>query len=332
VKSPVQSWSQIRLSKDPVLLLGNGASRAIDNDAFNYTSLLSRAELSSPSKRIFELIGDSDFEKALLRLEITKDTNHALGINEVITKEHIEEIRDGLVTAVRSIHPPQGASISKNTAKAAIGFMSHFKAVFTLNYDFFLYWLIQLSRDLDGVNRVFKDWFTKSGEFDHSWKNGIYEPYQRTPCSACYFLHGALHLIDEPESKLILDDFDSTQNVKLTEKIKKDWERGKRPLFVSEGKSTLKLRRIQSSVYLRHAFEEFKRLIRGHDIVIYGASLSDQDQHLVDAINESKPARAFVGLHNPANSDDTRLVEWSKKITSGQLHFFDASSEGCWIY
>lgn len=120
-------------------MLGNGASRAIDNDAFNYPTLLSRANLSSESCNVFELIGDNDFEKALLRLETTKETNKALGLEENITDRHIKEIRNGLVTAVRSIHPPQGQSLDKAMAKNAITFMAHFKAVFTLNYDFFLY-------------------------------------------------------------------------------------------------------------------------------------------------------------------------------------------------
>ena len=57
----VKKWSAVKLSKQPILLLGNGASRAIDNDAFNYESLLSRAELSTQSKSVFELVGDSDF-------------------------------------------------------------------------------------------------------------------------------------------------------------------------------------------------------------------------------------------------------------------------------
>lgn len=327
----VKEWSSLKLSSEPVLLLGNGASRAIDNDSFNYTSLYSRAKLSQESKRVFQLVGDSDFEKALHRLEITKETNRALNIVEPLTERHIEEIRNGLVTAVRSIHPPQGASLSKAMARNAVAFMSGFKAVFTLNYDFFLYWLIQLSRDLEIGSRCFKDWFTSS-QFNFSWPKGIYAPYQNLKSTACYFLHGALHLIDDPESKLKLDEFDNTKNLKLTQKIQEVWEKGSRPLFVSEGKSALKLKRIESSVYLKHAFEEFKRLIRQNDIVIYGASLSEQDQHLLDAINISKPNRVFISLHEPMGSDDPRLTEWSKKITSGHLHFFDASSEGCWIY
>lgn len=331
MRAIIKTWSSVKLSKDPILLLGNGASRAIDNNAFDYTTLLSRAELSQQSQRVFDLIGDSDFEKALYRLEITKETNQALKLSEMQTQAYIEEIRNGLVTAVRSIHPHQGVSLTEKKAKNAIKFISNFKAVFTINYDFFLYWMIQLSRDLSDENRCFKDWF-KSSEFDHSWAEGIYEPYQGIPSTACYFLHGALHLIDEPESKLTLDKCDSTKNVKLTQKIQENWESGKRPLFVSEGKSELKLRSIESSVYLRHAFEEFKRLIRQNDIVIYGASLSEQDQHLVDAINISKPDRVFVSIHSPSGPDDPRLKEWANKIERSHVYFYDASSNGVWIH
>ena len=52
----VKNWSQIKLGANAILLLGNGASRAIDNDAFDYTSLLSLAKLSEASRKVFELI------------------------------------------------------------------------------------------------------------------------------------------------------------------------------------------------------------------------------------------------------------------------------------
>ena len=191
---------------------------------------------------------------------------------------------------------------------------------------------MQLSRELKSVDRCFKDWF-KPSLFDYNWPAGIYsQSKEGVKSTACYFLHGALHLIDEPESKLTLDEFDSTKNVKLTQKIQEAWKRGCRPLFTSEGKSALKLRRIESSVYLRHAFEEFKRLLRNNDIVICGASLSEQDQHLVDAINNSNANNVILGIHAPTGSNDPRLAAWSKKITSSEVQFFDASSKGCWIY
>lgn len=326
----VKDWSRIKLGSNAVLLLGNGASRAIDNDAFDYESLLSRAELSESSKQVFELIGDSDFEKALLRLEITKETNKAVGLDESITQDYIDEIRNGLVTAVRSIHPPQGLALDLDKAVNAIHFMEGFKAVFTLNYDFFLYWLLQLSRDYSS-KRCFKDWF-KPRDFDYSWSNGIYEPHRRMPSTACFFLHGALHLVDEPESKIVLDVQDEQSNIKLTDKVEAIWNDGQRPLFVSEGKASLKEARIKESVYLRHAFEQFKQKICGKELVIYGASLSAQDQHLVDAIRKSKPSKVYVAIYEPKDSRGGWFEEWSQKLHEIPLEFFDSKSPGSWIY
>ena len=328
----VKEWSSIKLSGEPILLLGNGASRAIDDEAFDYKSLLNRAKLSTESQSVFELVGNSDFEQVLLRLEITKETNRALKLADKITAKHIEEIRNGLVRAVRSIHPTLGVSLDDTTAGKAIRFLSHFKAVFTLNYDFFLYWLINKANQSETRSRYFKDGFWDGGKFDFSNKHRLELEREGLPATVCYYMHGALQLVDEPEQKLFLSSYDELKKTKLTDKIQAAWANGRRPLFVSEGKSSLKLRRIETSVYLRHAFEEFKRLIKQKDLVIYGASLSEQDQHLVDAINDSEPKNVFVSLHNPEGVEDPRLKEWEKKITSSSVYFFNVSSNGAWIY
>tara|TARA_B110001469_G_scaffold122895_1_gene134161 strand:+ start:5667 stop:6662 length:996 start_codon:yes stop_codon:yes gene_type:complete len=331
VSRTIENWASLKLDNDPVVLLGNGASRAIDNDSFDYPSLLSRAKLRESIQNVFASIGESDFEKALRLLEITKNTNSLIGVEETVTAEHVEEIRSGLINAVRSIHPTQGVAMSPRQANKAIKFLSNFKSIFTLNYDFFLYWLIQKSRATDEPTRYFRDWFT-GGFFKHDWPEGIYLDRNGLQCAACYFLHGALHLIDDPEQKIILDVLDEASNQTLIKKVSEVWKGGRRPLFVSEGTWELKEKRIEESKYLRHAFGQFKQQLNGVDLVIYGASLSKQDQHLVDAINSAKPKRVFVGIHNPSGSSDPRLAEWKKKISASPVTFFNATSKGSWIY
>ena len=197
----IHKWREIELSESPILLLGNGASRAIDEKAFGYDALLEKTNLNDGSKEIFKSVGHSDFERVLERLEITKVTNQSLCINESMTAKTIEEIREGLIYAVRKIHPPQKDAVSDELAGKAIKFMENFKAVFTLNYDFFLCWLINIANGV-GSEKYFKDGFWDDRKFGHSWPAGMYEPRDGKPSVACYFMHGALHLVNEPEKKI----------------------------------------------------------------------------------------------------------------------------------
>ena len=259
----MENWDSIKLEENAVLLLGNGASRSIDNQAFDYTTLLGRSGLCVTSKRSFELVGESDFEKALLRLEITKETNKAVGLEETTTQYYINEIRKGLVDAVQSIHPPQGLSFDAEKAANAITFMSKFSSVFTLNYDFFLYWLINMANSANNSNRYFKDGFWDDKKFCHEQIGLLEKPRNGLKATVCYFLHGGLHLVDNPEQKLVLDEYDELSNTKLTQKVEESWSSGKRPLFVSEGSAPLKEARIDESAYLRFTFKQFKHKIEG---------------------------------------------------------------------
>jgi hypothetical protein len=140
-----------------------------------------------------------------------------------------------------------------------------------------------------------------------------------------YFPHGALHLIVGGSGetwklrgeamKSLLDQFG--------EPIDGDPEA--RPLLVTEGTARDKLRAIESNVYLAHSLAR----LRSMDLpfVVFGASLDQQDSHLLDALNEH-PARpiAISMVKDTASAVRTRQREIYARLHTDRLRFFDAES------
>jgi Domain of unknown function (DUF4917) len=70
--------------------------------------------------------------------------------------------------------------------------------------------------------------------------------------------------------------------------------RNRRPLFVSEGRSRDKMRSIRRSDYLSFGYQSLADY--EGSIVIFGHSLSDADEHIVQAIRSRRGRRVAVGL------------------------------------
>ena len=97
-----------------------------------------------------------------------------------------------------------------------------------------------------------------------------------------YFLHGALHLVENFESteKIQADD-----DGKMLDNIEKAWQKGYESLIVLEGSAQDKKNRIASSPYLKSCFESFEN-IKGN-LVSFGLAFEDSDNHIVEAINNN---------------------------------------------
>ena len=68
------------------------------------------------------------------------------------------------------------------------------------------------------------------------------------------------------------------------------------PIFISEGNSLQKKTKILHNGYLNHCYKSL-RSISG-DIVIFGSSLKSNDEHILDAILESKVKNIYIGVSN----------------------------------
>lgn len=97
-----------------------------------------------------------------------------------------------------------------------------------------------------------------------------------------YFLHGALHLVENfaGTEKIQADD-----DGKMLDNIEKAWQKGYESLIVLEGSAQDKKNRIANSPYLKSCFESFEN-IKGN-LVSFGLAFEDSDNHIVEAINNN---------------------------------------------
>jgi hypothetical protein len=350
----ILEWADLQKENWDALLLGNGASIAID-DRFRYPSLYEKAypkEEKSTERKLFEKLKTSDFEQVLLACR------HAELVNDILEKDGDEikristSIRKSLIDAVRAVHPEYDAVRAK-LLKAAT-FASLFKTVINLNYDLTFYWGFLLFNDSDERHRNhFKDGFLKPidgklHQFDENWER-LRTPHAHTEkATLIFYPHGNLclsrHFLGH-EFKVSVSP-SSTQP--LLEKITEKWKKpGIFPLYVSEGTSDQKKAAIRRSAYLSNVYE--KALKKLHEpekgaFLVYGWSLSDGDDHILEALTENKPRKIGISVHtdmDPAKKQafchrvKAKIIEKSYKLHKKthliETVFFESQSDDCWI-
>jgi hypothetical protein len=122
------------------------------------------------------------------------------------------------------------------------------------------------------------------------------------------FLHGALHLFVE-DGEVRKHSWIRT-NKRLIELIKEGFLRKRYPLFVAEGKSNRKFAQIQRNGYLSYCLAKLGRIQDA--LVIYGHSLAETDQHILETIADNvKLKHIYVGLHGDQNSSANRHIKKS---------------------
>jgi hypothetical protein len=92
---------------------------------------------------------------------------------------------------------------------------------------------------------------------------------------------------------------------------------------VTEGTADEKLRAIEGNTYLSHALGRLREV--EPPIVVFGSSLSPQDDHLVEALNE-KPDRPIAISMLPGSKREVaaRKGELLGRLETEELLFFDA--------
>lgn len=328
-------WGDIEISTWDAVVLGNGASIAVD-ERFSYSSLLKAASaaqlISQRSEQIFDYLETQDFELVLRMLTHASKINEMLGVQNPVVSTAYEDIRRALVHVVRKSH------VAYDTAQAHLdtagGFLSRFRTVISLSYDIFVYWaMIKWNADHD--NKWFKDCFIK-GKFQSNWQ------YLRAAHGAAegstlvFYPHGNLALavsIRGEEHKLF-----SNKRGKLLDALFEAWQSGEvSPLFVSEGTSKQKRQAIERSRYLSEICNNVLPDL-GESVVIYGWSMADQDQHLLEAIMKGPRLRRVAVSIMPAGNLARKMEDLENRIrkvasnTALKIEFFDATGPGCWIH
>ena len=288
------------------VFLGNGFSRACKNDIFSYDALFDRANFASLSpyaEIAFKALGSTDFEYIIeaLRtsanvLSIYKDSESDLCS---ILREDADGLREVLVRTIAGSHPDLLSDISDDSYKACKLFLANFKKIFTLNYDLLLYWAVmrqeikpEIACD-DGFRRPdsgveqYVTW-----EIDHNFHQNI------------YYLHGALHFFDAGAE---LQKYTwSNTGIRLTDQIRVALREGKYPLFVAEGKSEDKLRRIKHNAYLTKAFDSFSRI--GGALFVFGHSLARNDEHFLKLLEKGRVNQIFVSIFGDPDSATNKKI------------------------
>jgi hypothetical protein len=303
---------------DRALLIGNGFSARY----FNYQSLLEKSGLDegTPLRNMFAALSTADFEAVVRALEGAVVVETAYG-NDAHAKElddHAQKIREALVKAINTTHPKHREDVGPQYTSSA-AFLEKFSTVFTLNYDLLLYW-VNLEK------RILKDGFglgTPTGSFIGPFSEGAY-------CHL-YNLHGSLHLFDNGAGE-ILKAVDTGSGVisTITSTIAK---KHRFPIYVAEGTSVQKMRKINSVAYLRHCYETLRH--SSATIFVYGHSANENDAHIYRAIFTSKAKHIYFGVYKPDDENlkalDGLLAKHQKTAGSDTAYtFFDSESAQVW--
>jgi hypothetical protein len=331
----LHDWSKIRNQFKTTLLLGNGASIAVDN-RLSYKSLYNQVcngkKLNSEILSMFDYFKTSNFEFIMRLLLQTSLVNRAINIEDDKSKEYYNLLRTTLIDTIRSIHPSYQEVKPYFTKMGE--FLSNFKTVISLNYDLLVYWAMLAENERLNCS-WFKDCFVE-GVFR---KDFMYLYFPQPPAKGStlvFYPHGNLFLA----SDLFGNEFklSRTSDDYLLETVLSKWEeKDYLPLFVSEGTSREKFRSITRSNYLNSVYESILSRRQG-SIVIYGWSASEQDEHIFEALDHTGVTDIAISVHveNPEHESYCDMVEYrlrhTQHLKQAKLYFFDSRSEGCWIY
>jgi Domain of unknown function (DUF4917) len=302
------------------ILLGNGSSRAIW-DGFSYPSLYEKAcsaDIGNPllgeDIALFDAFETRNFERVLASLKTAGTVAQALGETDADIRARYEHIQRALFEAVGSVHVPWD-HVAGTPLLRIRSALRAYSAVYSTNYDLIAYWAIMHIDEGAG----FKDLFWGPGNsFDP--KNASVSGN----ATLVYYLHGGVHLralVDGGTRKhvselgALLDDFPTS------------FESDEVPLLISEGSAQDKRDAILRSDYLSFAYGRLAQ----HDggLVIFGQSLGEEDDHLVDVLNSWRPPWhepvIAISIRRTENPDDARVAKlhYADRLPYADLLFFD---------
>ena len=314
VAEDLPTWEEVAGEADwSALLLGNGFSRNIW-ERFGYMSLFDTAcseeledKLNHEDIDLFEHLDTHNFEAVLSALSTAITITKALGHDSDFLCRRMNSIRQALISAVYSVHLPW-VEFTNDRRDRIVATFAKFKSVYSTNYDLLTYWSVMYDPG------EFKDFFW-SERFD------ITDTEIWGKCTKVLYLHGGLHLYRRPTGQTLKRSAEPFQN--LLELFAQPFGDAV-PLFVSEGTSEEKKASIYRSEYLSFAFSRFS--VDAGPIVVFGQSLGDADQHLVDALRARKGRSIAISIKRHGQSIRQRKAELIAALPDSELYFFDAET------
>lgn len=308
----------------PSVLLGNGFSRAWNNDIFDYANLLDAADFNNRNtemRDLFDRCGTYDFEAVMRALVSAKAVLESYGGNEALI-ETIERdqqfLKDALISAVSNTHPSLPNQVTSDQFTAARRYLSRFDQIFTVNYDLLFYW----SRNMDDLPP--DDYSTDDG-----FRGGCQWRGHGTK-QEVHFLHGGLHIFDRGSA--IEKHAYSETGESIVDLVRTNLASGRFPLFVSEPTSAKKKTRIEHNPYLDFCFRALRKV--SGTLFIQGHSIGENDKHIFDQLKKSRVEKFFVSIFGDENSEDNTRIKANARayLESGlsEVDFFDAQSAAIW--
>lgn len=320
------------------VLLGNGFSRALFNDIFAYDALFDAAKdqgVSRTALAAFEALKSRDFEVVMSALSSAAALIEVYSENDrdiaSMMLQDAEALREVLARTISANHPDRPNAITAEQFAACRSFLANFRNYYTVNYDLLLYWAAM--NDDSDVPLRFDDGFRTpdSGEAEYvTWE------VENTDQQNAHYLHGALHLFDAG-AELQKYTWCNT-GLALIDQIRDALSHEKYPLYVAEGTSAEKKKRIVHSGYLHRSYRSFARI--GGALFIFGHSLAPNDNHILDLIARGRLQEIFVSLYGDPHDDANQSIimraksivqdHEERKGKSLKLRFYDASTARVW--
>lgn len=327
-------WADIKRNFTHSLLLGNGASIAIDK-RFSYKLLYEEASNYSAMNEellgLFEHYHSTNFELILRLLLETHRVNEILNIADDKTQEYYLELRDALISTISNIHPSYD-EVKGHFAKIT-KFLCEFKRVMSLNYDLLVYWAMLAFNEENG--QWFKDCFIH-GEFEKDFGYLFNHQPPAKGATLVFYPHGSLFLATEPfggEAKLSRAGEDYLLDAVLAKWEQEDYI----PLFVSEGASQEKYHSITRNSYLNTVYDSVLAKLTD-TLVVYGWSFGNQDQHILKALSRGSLKKIAISVYTENDEWESELdevmgkIKHTLRIYDNNIYPFDARSGGCWLY
>ncbi len=302
------------------ILIGNGASIAVW-DQFLYSSIFEIASteqiphpLTAEDKALFTAFDrTTNFEQILSALATARKVNLSLGLNIDPIQRRYESIQNSLIETVHKVHVPW-ISVPTQTLETIGSELRNYKYVYSTNYDLLIYWSVMQSGPGGFIDYFFQR------EFNIQDTDVIDDN-----CTRVLYLHGGLHLYRLPTGttlkrrqgafRNLLNQF-GTPFVGYPDAV---------PLFITEGEPASKLNSINKSEYLSFAFREFTE--HEGNLVVFGHSLSDNDDHIVKAIGNWGSRRIAIGLlPGTALNISRRKTNLLAKLPDAEVFFFNSTT------
>lgn len=314
---------RVEVGGKPTLRLGNGFSRAWNNEIFNYESLLEAADFGDRDREIRELfarLGTADFESVMRAMVSARIVLEAYGDEEalVVQIERDEQrLKDSLIEVLSQTHPERPGEVHDAQYVSVRTFLSQFEQVFTVNYDLLYYWARNMQLAPAGYcgDDGFRD-------------NATWQGYGTK--QNAHFLHGGLHLFDDG-SAIRKHTFRANGNP-IIDQVQANLNIGKFPLFVTEPTSDKKLQRIRHNPYLNFCYHQLS-LVSG-TVIIHGHSIDENDQHIFEALRDSAARQFFISIFGNENTEGNRRAKANARTylehAGRAIDFFDAASAPIW--